>query len=387
MVIVVTGCGGSSNGSREAAGQGTEIQPYVLAVPKGFPAPTIPSTNPMTLAKVELGRHLFYDRQLSINETKSCADCHLQSRAFTEDAKTSIGITELEIHARNAMSLTNVIYNAGFNWANPNTLSLEDQAFGVLFNETPVELGWSDNESVILDRFRHSGVYQTLFSNAFPDIEDPFTVEQVTQAIATFERTLISGNSDFDKHSQGDDVLSDSAKRGSDLFFSERLECFHCHGGFNFSQSVDHEGLAFQQLEFHNNGLYNLNQQGGYPLDNTGLWEFTAVDSDMGRFRAPSLRNIALTSPYMHDGSIATLREVVVDHYARGGRLITEGEHAGDGSKNPFKSSLLAGFVLTEQETEDLLAFFESLTDWTLVCNPDLSDPFGNIVMHEACAQ
>ena len=121
----------------------------------------------------------------------------------------------------------------------------------------------------------------------------------------------------------------DSAKRGLDLFFSEELECFHCHGGFNFSQSTIHQGKAFTEIEFHNTGLYNIDGQGAYPADNTGINEITLRPEDMGRFRAPTLRNVALTAPYMHDGSIETLREVIVDHYAVGGRTIKSGPNTG----------------------------------------------------------
>jgi cytochrome c peroxidase len=132
--------------------------------------------------------------------------------------------------------------------------------------------------------------------------------------------------------------MSEAARRGQELFFSERMECFHCHGGFNFSQAVNHAGTTLAQAEFHNNGLYNIGGTGDYPLDNRGLWEFTQRPADMGRFRAPTLRNIELTAPYMHDGSIATLEEVL-DHYSRGGRLIAAGPLAGDGQKIRSKAN------------------------------------------------
>jgi cytochrome c peroxidase len=379
--LILSACGG---GSDSTSGDGTTG--YQWKLPDDFPTPRVPDENPMSTAKVELGRLLFYDRRMSINETKSCGDCHEQRRGFTDNLETAVGVTVTELHPRNSLSLTNVAYNSVFNWANPNFTTLESQASGVLFNETPVELGWADNEETILERFRSDVIYQQKFTDAFPDDDAPINAENVTRAIASFERTLISGNSDFDRFNRGDKAaMSESARRGMELFFSERLECFHCHGGFNLSQTVDHEGITFQQIEFHNNALYNLDGKGSYPSNNTGLWEFTQKDSDMGRFRPPTLRNIALTAPYMHDGSMATLESVLVDNYARGGRLITSGPNAGDGALNPYRSSLIFGFLLSAQDTTDVLAFFDALTDWDFVCNPELSDPFGNIPMHTNC--
>ena len=122
--------------------------------------------------------------------------------------------------------------------------------------------------------------------------------------------------------------MSESALRGLDLFFNERFECFHCHGGFNFSDGVTHAGTVVEEVGFHNTGLYNIDGRGGYPEPNRGLFEHTEDRSDMGRFRAPTLRNITVTAPYMHDGSAATLDDVL-DHYAAAGRTIDSGPHAG----------------------------------------------------------
>ncbi len=376
-ILLLQACG--SNDS-------TSSSNYQWKLPDDFPTPRVPEDNPMSAARVELGRFLFYDRRMSITETRSCGDCHEQRRGFTDNKVTAVGVTDDQVHPRNSLTLTNVAYNSVFNWANPNFVTLEGQSSGVLFNETPIELGWADNEDTLLSRFQNDSSYQSKFAAAFPDEEEPITITNIEKAISSFERTIISANSDFDRFNRGDSTaLNDSAKNGLELFFSERLECFHCHGGFNFSQTVDHEGSEFTQIEFHNNGIYNINGTGAYPMTNTGLWEFTQKDEDMGKFRAPTLRNIALTAPYMHDGSFDTLESVIVDNYARGGRLISSGPYAGDGALNPFQSSLLQGFLLTEQEKYDLLAFFDSLTDWEFICNPALSDPFGNIPMHEQC--
>ena len=159
------------------------------------------------------------------------------------------------------------------------------------------------------------------------------------------------------------------------LFFSERLECFHCHGGFNFTDSTTHANTDVERVGYHNTGLYNLGNTGAYPSANTGLFDMTGERRDMGRFKAPSLRNIAVTAPYMHDGSVATLTDVIAN-YERGGRLIAEGPFAGDGRLSPFKSEFVTGFELSDAERADLLAFLESLTDKTVLSEPRFSDPF-----------
>lgn len=389
LLLTVAGCGGGGGGSGDDE-QATATPPatssgYAWQLPAGFPQPKEFAENPITAPKVELGRHLFYDRRLSINQTIACATCHLPARAFTDGLTTAVGATG-ETHPRNAMSLTNVVYNSTFDWANPVLKTLHTQALTPMFNEFPVELGWSDHEAEILERFRREPLYQGLFAAAYPGEANPFNADRVAKAIAAFVSTLISGNSPYDKQTfQGNaSGMSDAARRGQELFFSERMECFHCHGGFNFSQSVNHAGTVLEQAEFHNNGLYNIGGTGDYPLGNRGLWEFTQKPTDMGRFRAPTLRNIELTAPYMHDGSIATLEEVV-DHYARGGRLISSGPYAGDGARNPFKSDLIVSFRITTQEKQDLIAFFNSLTDWEFLCDPRFADPFGNFPRHPRC--
>ena len=162
---------------------------------------------------------------------------------------------------------------------------------------------------------------------------------------------------------------------GRVLGVPDALECFHCHGGFLLSQAVDHDGSEFNQQTFINNGLYHLDSDGSYPDGNEGLYDLTHDPADKGKFKPPSLRNVAVTAPYMHDGSIATLEEVV-EHYARGGRRVESGPNAGDGRDNPNKSSFLNGFEITEQEKQDLLAFLRALTDEELLSSPKFSDPF-----------
>lgn len=346
-------------------------------LPAKWPKPKVPADNPMSAAKVELGRHLFYDKRLSGNRTQSCATCHKQELAFTDGLAHAEGSTG-DVHPRGSMSIVNVAYVATLTWANPLQTSLEKQALVPMFGEAPVELGLAGKEGELLDRLRAVAKYRDLFARSFPDEPDAITLANVTKAIAAFERTIVSGRSPFDRYLYDKDpsAISESAKRGLVVFDSETTECFHCHGGFNFSDSVGHEGTAFDETPFHNTGLYNLGGTGAYPGENTGVHSVTGNPDDMGKFRAPSLRNIAKTAPYMHDGSIATLSEVI-DHYAAGGRTIASGPNAGDGSKNPYKSTFVKGFTLTPQEKADLIAFLESLTDEALLTDPSFSNPWG----------
>jgi cytochrome c peroxidase len=344
-------------------------------LPKGFPEPRVPTDNPMTPEKVELGRHLFYDTRLSVTGQFSCASCHHQARAFADPLPRGVGATG-ELHPRGSMSLANVAYTPALTWVNPNLRSLEAQALIPMFGEHPVELGLAGLEDSVLRMFGRDNRYRQMFPRAFPNEAQPLSIRNVTRAIAAFERTLISGNSPYDRYLQGDtSAISRRARRGANLFFSERLECFHCHGGFSMSGSVDHKNLAFPEVEFHNTGLYNIGGSGGFPRENPGLREFTQREEDEGRFRAPTLRNIAVTAPYMHDGSVPTL-DAVLDHYAAGGRTIASGPHAGVGSENPNKSEFINGFTLTAEERQELLAFFQSLTDSTFLTDPRFANPW-----------
>lgn len=328
----------------------------------------------MTAAKVELGRHLFYDTRLSVNGKQSCASCHEQAKAFTDGKARAVGTTG-EIHPRSSMSIVNIAYTPVLTWANPNMKQLERQALVPMFGEHPVELGLSGKENEVIAKLKDEPRYQKLFPAVFGN-PDTFTIENITKAIAAFERVLISGDSPYDRYLNGQrNAITASAKRGEALFYGERLECFHCHGGFNFSQTTDHVGKAFAEIEFHNTGLYNLDGKGAFPKDNQGTFDITQRSEDMGKFRAPTLRNIAVTAPYMHDGSIGTLEEVI-DHYSAGGRTIRTGEFKGVGSTNPNKSAFVKGFKLSPQEKRDLLAFLKSLTDEKFLTDQRFKNPW-----------
>lgn len=344
-------------------------------VPDGFPAPVVPEDNPMTPEKVDLGRHLFYEKKLSYNGTQSCGSCHQQALGFADGLPQAKGSTG-DIHPRNAMGLTNVAYAQRLTWGHPTLNRLEQQALGPIFGENPVEMGMRGHESELTERLAATPLYVKKFAAAFPDEPNPITLDNALKAIASFERTLISADSRYDRYAAGDETaLTDAEKRGMELYFDEVTECFHCHGGFNFSDATDFAGSVAATPAFHNTGLYNLNGSGDYPARNGGIYELTGNREQMGQFRAPTLRNIAESAPYMHDGSIADL-EGVIDHYAAGGRVITDGPFAGAGYLNPYKDGFVRGFAISEQGKADLVAFLKALSDPAFLSNPAFSDPF-----------
>jgi cytochrome c peroxidase len=299
---------------------------YEWVLPKGFPRPSVPADNPMSAVKVELGRYLFYEKRLSVNGETSCATCHRQEFAFTDGRKTAVGTTG-QLHTRNSMSLVNVAYSAALTWSNAEMRRLEDQALIPIFGERPVEMGLREADGLPA-AIAADARYRDLFARAFPGEAGSINVRNAVKAISAFERTIILAGSPYDRyHYSGDDnAVSAAAKRGEILFFSQPLSCFRCHGGFNFSDATESEGRLKRELTFHNNGV------------------------GTGRYKTPTLRNVALTAPYMHDGSIATL-EGVLGNYAAGGH------------DNPDKDRLIGGFTLKAGDRDDLMEFLRALTD------------------------
>ncbi len=350
-------------------------QSWQWQLPQDFPEPFVPADNPMSEAKFQLGRHLFYDKRLSGNGTQACASCHFQHLAFTDGNAVSQGSTG-EHTGRGAMSIVNVAYYPTLTWANPSLGLLEQQALVPMFvDNIGVELGINDqNKAEVLARFTDNADYQAMFKAAFPDAKViDFSI--IVKAIAAFERGMISADSKFDRAERGETQLTELEQNGKALFYG-KAQCAQCHSGFNFSDQTFSKLTDKVEKPFHNNALYNLDGKGSYPNDNFGLIAVLPNDvHNMGKFRVPTLRNIALTAPYMHDGSIKTL-EGVVDHYARQGRLITEGVHKGDGRLSPLKDPLIDKIEIFEQDKVALIAFLNTLTDESLIHNPRFSDPF-----------
>ncbi|MCF8461586.1 MAG: cytochrome-c peroxidase [Flavobacteriales bacterium] len=322
---------------------------YVLQIPQGLPPMDafIPLNNPMTVEGVALGRKLFYDPILSGDNTQACADCHKQETGFGDPRRFSEGI-DGSFGNRQAMTIINMGWNQfGFFWDGRET-TLEDQALKPVTNPIEMNATWPEVEV----KLNANADYKLLFKQAYDvDYIDSLTV---AKAIAQFERTLISGNSRFDKwYNQQSSQLSESELRGFVLFQSnDGADCFHCHN----------LGGLITTNRFENNGL---------DLDFTadlGHFLVTGDLADKGRFRIPTLRNIELTAPYMHDGRFQTL-EQVVDHYSEGLQW----------SENINASSLQfahdGGVQLTPDEKQDLIAFLKTFTDQEFIANPSFSNP------------
>lgn len=310
------------------------IQPvYALHVPEGFPyPPEIPADNALTTDRIALGKRLFYDPVLSKDSTRSCASCHHPQFAFSDTTAVSIGV-ENRLGTRNSPSLANVAYQKKL-LREGGVPTLEMQILVPIQEHNEFDF----NILLVAERLNRMPEYVAMAEAAYDRAPDPFVI---TRAIAAFQRTLLSGNSPYDQwFFQGIiTAVPESAKRGYALFQSERLACGKCHEGFLFTNQT-----------FENNGLYEV-----YP--DSGRIRFTGLEPDRALFKVPSLRNVALTAPYMHDGSVPTLA-AVIDHYQTGGK------------PHPNKSELLRPFMLTMQERADLLAFLSSLTDQSFVSNP-----------------
>jgi cytochrome c peroxidase len=373
-VISLVACGGSE-GSVAADAPPVSPPTWQWDLPAGFAPPVVPADNPMNAAKVELGRHLFYEARLSGNGTQSCASCHAPERAFADSRAVARGSTG-QSHPRNSPGLVNVAYQLTLDWANPGRRTLEQQMHAPLFGTQPVEMGVNDgNREQVLERLRRDADYPARFAAAFLGEAAPLHWDNVIKAIAAFERTLIAAGSRHDQAQAGLITLTPAEQRGLQLFFSDRAQCAACHGGPNFSGQFASLNGSIGEPTFHNIGLYNLDGQGAYPAPNRGLFEFSGRSEDMGHFRAPSLRNVALTEPYLHDGSVATL-EAVLDIHADGGRLMGNGPYAGDGRRNPFKDPLIDQIRLDAEGKADLLAFLRTLSDPSIAIEARFADPF-----------
>ena len=322
-----------------------------LEVPEIFdlllPAPLIPANNPQTVEGIALGRKLFYEPLLSGDGTQACADCHFAENAFTDPDRFSTGI-DGSIGNRNAMPVFNVAWNFNekFFW-DGRALSLEDQAFGPVVNPIEMNNTWPNAVASL----QATDNYPDLFLEAF----GTSTIDSVlvTNALAQFERTLISGNSRFDKHLLGEILLTDSELNGFNIFMDENKgDCFHCHGS-------DANPLWTDNV-FHNNGLDSS-------FEDLGLGEVTNDPLDHGKFKSPSLRNLAYSAPYMHDGRFATLDDVI-NHYSEG--LVSSS------TIDPLMKTVADGGVnLSVEDKADLKAFLLSLSEPEFTTNPDFQNP------------
>lgn len=343
-----------------------------FAVPEHFPAPRIPDDNVPTAARVALGEQLFFDTRLSANQTQSCGSCHFGRLAFADGKNKPTGSTG-DLVPRNAMALANVAYFSTYTWANPILSTLEQQAMVPLFAEHPnaVELGITAVVDEVEDRFANDDDSAATFAAAYgsaddssvdDDGDDVVSIKNAVKAIASYERSLISGDSRYDRYVYGGDpdALNDEEKLGLVLFNSERAECYHCHGGVFFTTATVAENSIVTESGFENNGVHNVDGDDA-PDEHLGLATITGEARDRGRFRVPSLRNVALTAPYMHDGSIATLEDVVA-HYVRGG------------TRSSRQSELVQPLDLDAREQAALVAFLKALSDEAFVARHSRAD-------------
>jgi len=299
-------------------------------LPKGFPQPLVPADNPMTPQKVALGEALFRDTRLSENATLSCASCHDPDRYFVDGIIRSVGARN-ETLPFNAPTLLNSAYSASFSWIDKGFESLEQQHVGPLTNSAPVELGLGEEQLQALSK---DPQLLKLLQLAFPD-DHRFTQKNLISALASFVRTLIRGNSAFDRYLFADDqdALAADALAGLELFSSQRLNCAACHRGFLLSGPTRSLRAQFDPSFYR-----------------------TGVSGSADKFRVPSLKFVQHTAPYMHDGSQQTLDDVI-DFYEASG-AVSESSGTLLGAK---AAERLKAFELTDQERQALLAFLRSL--------------------------
>jgi cytochrome c peroxidase len=313
-MLLITGC---SPGSDVSA-------PYPVPWPAHLGTPDIPADNQLTEARVRLGKKLFEDPNLSRDRTISCSSCHRSNTAFATNDRTNNGAFNRP-GIRNAPSLLDKAFAPHLNW-DGGTASLETQALVPIQAHNEMDMKFDE----LAERLNADPVYRDLFRQAYDRPADTYSI---VRALAAFQRTLYSGKSPYDDYLKGDTLaMNEAARRGRSLFFSEKAECFHCHNG-----------VLLTNFSFQNNGLYAV-----YP--DSGRYQISGLQRDIGRFVTPTLRNVARTAPYMHDGSLPTL-EAVLDHYIRGGH------------PHPNKNPVIQPLTLTAQDKADLIAFLESLSD------------------------
>ena len=332
LLLLLTGCGEKPKVAEAPAKPiGT---PVSIPTPLGLPPIPIPDNNPPTAETIALGRRLYYDTHLSADNTVACANCHSPTLAFADGRPVSVGVNG-KTGSRNAPTVLNAAYHPLQFW-DGRAKSLEDQAGGPIQN--PVEMNQSHD--VMVAKIGKMTEYQAAFDKAFGP--GPITVEKVEMAIASFERTMVSGNSPFDRYQYGGDktALSAAAIRGLAIFRDKaKGNCATCH-------TIEDKYALFTDGKFHNIGV-GVDANG--ELKDQGRYDQTHLEGDRGAFRTPTLRNVAKTAPYMHDGSVKTLKDVV-DFYV------------GGGTSNPQLDKEIKELKLTGQERQDLVAFLESLT-------------------------
>ena len=312
-------------------------------------------------AKQTLGHYLFFDTRLSVNNTKSCSSCHNPQFAFSDGYRTSVtALGENVLH--NSPSILNSKFLYFFDWANTNARTLAQQIKRPLYNHSPIELGLNIDFKSIQKKLQNDSLYKILFANAYQNNAKMDTTE-IEECIVTYTQSLVSLQSKFDINQN---KFSPTETNGMRLFFSNKLKCASCHIPPYFTTASSNN----LDSVYANNGLYFH-----YPENDLGLYNITKKEKDKGKFKIPSLRNVMTSSPYMHDGSVASINEVI-DNYARGGRNVTYENAQGDGKNNTQKDLRIAGFAISASEKQDLIQFLNTLTDTSYLQNPNFKNPF-----------
>ncbi|MGZ5245277.1 MAG: cytochrome-c peroxidase [Bacteroidia bacterium] len=342
LALVFSGCKKDHNNNNITVEE--KPTPYKLKYAPYFPEPIIMPENPLTEEGVKLGRMLFHDKILSSNG-RACVTCHHQDKSFIFSNKI-LGLNK-DIYA-NIPPLINLAWNPDFGWiGSEHKLDLVPATdFGPLF--------FNSNMDTVLARVKRHAQYPALFKKAFgvKELTIATLEEKTSYAIAQYLRTIIADESKFDLYLGAKAKLTDAEERGMMIFFSEKGDCFHCHGGPLLTDN-----------KFHNIGLDNV-----FEGSNLGLFTVTGKEYDKGKFSAPTLRNIALTAPYMHDGRFETLEDVI-QHYNKG---VKKSATLDPIMTKPGKET---GLNLTSQEVQDLISFLQTFTDHTILTNPDFSNP------------
>ncbi len=312
-----------------------EVEPLhffdLMELPKGFSSIEVPSDNQFSQKRWELGKKLFFDPIMSSDSSISCASCHSSSLAFSDDVALSLGVND-RIGTQNAPTLANLAYHPYYTRAG-GVPTLEMQILVPIQEHNEFDF----NILLIVERLKNNPIYVQMASESYGREPNAFVI---TRALANFERSLISGYSHYDQfENYNKNTLSKSEQRGMDLFFSDKTNCSSCHSDFNFTNYA-----------FENNGLYE-------EYTDEGRFRLTQNETDKALFKVPTLRNIELTSPYMHDGSFQTLEEVI-EHYNSGGK------------NHPHKNALIQPLNLSNKEKKELVAFLKSLTDESFIKNP-----------------
>ncbi len=345
IIVALSGCQARREGdAARSSDLGRGPTPYALTYPPGLSADgaVIPKDNPLTLEKVRLGRRLYFDKNLSLDGTISCASCHIPEKGFSDDAQFSSGVGGKKGN-RHAPTVINRVFSTAQFW-DGRARSLEEQALGPIQN--PVEMGMPDMK-IVVDRIKNDPVSVREFKAAFPP-DGAISPENVGRAIASFERTILSGNSPYDRFVAGDKAaMSESARRGMQIFKDEKKgDCETCHAGPNFTD------------ENYNNIGVGMNTR----KPDMGRYTVSGLEGHQGAFKTPTLRDVALRGRFLHDGSEQTL-EGVVAYYARGG------------NRNKWLSTKMHPLRLTKQEQQDLVEFLKALTGQVTWYGKDQSVP------------